>query len=168
MLFCYFSIRQTLKQFLMYRRTPEGAFTMHRDGEVDIRYQLLLNSCFYPRNQLIIPKTGVESLQYLYLSVRQQGCLLCSRCSEIDKYSWWPLWRNCWLVGKVRRCVTFSWVLTIQIAVDIALSMSEWNLVRPVRLGTLFSFLPNFQTYEVFFCTSSYFSSLLFIDHSRS
>eukprot|EP00112_Aurelia_sp_Birch-Aquarium-sp1_P017910 Seg420.7 transcript_id=Seg420.7/GoldUCD/mRNA.D3Y31 product="Protein farnesyltransferase subunit beta" protein_id=Seg420.7/GoldUCD/D3Y31 len=29
--------RQTLKQFLMYRRTPEGSFTMHRDGEVDIR-----------------------------------------------------------------------------------------------------------------------------------
>ncbi|XP_065051616.1 protein farnesyltransferase subunit beta-like isoform X2 [Rhopilema esculentum] len=29
--------RPALKQFLMYRRTPEGSFTMHRDGEVDIR-----------------------------------------------------------------------------------------------------------------------------------
>eukprot|EP00794_Sanderia_malayensis_P017786 gene17787-19563_t len=29
--------RKMLKEFLKYRRTPEGAFTMHRDGEVDIR-----------------------------------------------------------------------------------------------------------------------------------
>jgi len=29
--------RKTLRHFLKYRRTPEGSFTMHRDGEVDIR-----------------------------------------------------------------------------------------------------------------------------------